>query len=373
MLKNNLVSNFLDLANFTISFPFKIMKAGGCKLNQKVSVVVPIYKVEQYLSRCVKSILEQTYTNLEVILVNDGSPDYCGTIAENYAISDKRVKVYHKENGGLSDARNYGMQFVTGEYTLFVDSDDWLDRNMVKELLRISDEFQADVVQSAFYYAYDDHLLFDNKVYNQKASPVVLDNKSLMYELVRNNIVKNFAWGKLYKTRLIKDIPFKKGVLFEDVFWAHQVMSKVKTFVCLNNALYYYYQREDSIVSTYTPRNLDIIKGLKERHSFIETFYEELSEESYIVILKMSLIHYNLLLANRKMDKGGLYRKEIQAYIRNNNEHLKKASKKDKHLKTQHFLFSIHPYVNVLFILSKKMLRIINVLPKPDGLERINL
>lgn len=338
-----------------------------------MSVVVPIYKVEQYLSKCVESILIQTYKNLEVILVNDGSPDNCGTIAENYAFLDSRVKVLHKENGGLSDARNYGMQFVTGEYTLFVDSDDWLDKSMIEVLVKTSNKFQAEVVQSAFYYAYDDHLLFDSRVYKQDSSPVVLDNKSLMYELVKNNIVKNFAWGKLYQTKIIKDIPFKKGVLFEDVFWAYQVMQRVSKFVCLNKPFYFYLQREDSIVATYSPKNLDIIRGLKERHSFIETFYNELSDDSYRVILKTSLIHYNLLLANRKMDTGGLFRKEIQAYIKYHYNLLKKASEPDKYLKTQLWLFYIHPYLNLLFLIAGKMLRILKLLPKPVGLSRINL
>ncbi|WHY85195.1 glycosyltransferase family 2 protein [Neobacillus novalis] len=341
-------------------------------MNQKVSVVVPIYKVEQYLARCVESILEQTYTNLEVILVNDGSPDNCGTIAESYAISDNRVKVFHKENGGLSDARNHGMQYVTGEYTIFVDSDDWLERSMIEELVKISSEYEAEVVQSAFYYAYNDHLLFDNRVYNQKASPVVLDNKLLMYELVRNNVVKNFAWGKLYKTKLIKDIPFKKGVLFEDVFWAHQVMRSVQTFVCLNTPYYFYLQRDDSIVATYSPRNLDILKGLKERHRFIEKYYVNLTNESYKTLLKTNLIHYNLLLRNRKKDYKGLYRKEIYEYIKGNFTEIKKAAEDDELLKKQLILFIIHPYLNVFFLILQKVLRKVKILPQPIGLERID-
>ncbi|PFP29500.1 beta-1,4-galactosyltransferase [Bacillus sp. AFS073361] len=342
-------------------------------MNQKVSVVVPIYMVEQYLSRCVESILEQTYTNLEIILVNDGSPDHCGTIAEDYAISDNRVKVFHKENGGLSDARNYGIQYVTGEYTLFVDSDDWLDRKMIEELVRVSVDYQAEVVQSAFYYAYHDHLLFDNGVYNQQASPVVLDNKSLMYELVRNNMVKNFAWGKLYKTKLIKDIPFKKGVLFEDVFWAHQVMQRVQTFVCLNKPYYFYLQRDDSIVATYSTRNLDIIKGLKERHIFIEKYYGNLIDESFKMLLKTNLIHYNILLINRGKDKRGLYRKEIHLYIKDNFTNFMKAVDNDKDLKKQLVLFRIHPYVNVFFLVIKRLLRRIKVIPQPSGLQRMDI
>ncbi len=110
-----------------------------------------------------------------------------------------------------------------------------------------------------------------------------------MNELIKNESVKNFAWGKLYRTAMIKDIPFEKGVLFEDVFWAHQVMHRVNTYVINHEPLYYYRQRADSIVSTYTLKNLDILKGLKLRHDFIVSFYKELTDESYRGILKISL------------------------------------------------------------------------------------
>ncbi|MCR8925007.1 glycosyltransferase [Priestia megaterium] len=339
----------------------------------KVSVIVPIYKVENYLHRCIDSIINQTYTNLEIILVDDGSPDNCGKIADEYEEVDSRIKVIHKKNGGLSDARNYGMKHATGEFTIFVDSDDWLEKKMIENMVNSSSEYKADVVQSAFYYAYEDKLLFDNRYYSINNAPIILDNQTLMHELVINEKVKNFAWGKLYKTRIIKDIPFKKGVLFEDVFWTHKVMCKVNTFLLLHQPLYNYYQRDDSIVSTYTPRNLDIIKGLKERHDFIEEFYEELTNESYKSILKMSLIHYNLLLANRKIDRDGLYRKEIQKYIQNNYRFLKKSVENDSHLIQQLYLFSVHPYCNVLFLGLRKLLRKLKLFPQPVGLQRIDL
>lgn len=204
---------------------------------EKVSIVVPIYNVEKYLKRCVDSIINQTYSNLEIILVNDGSPDNCGKVADNYQERDARIKVFHKANGGLSDARNYGMNQVTGEFTMFVDSDDWLKKNMIEIMISNSNTYQADVVQSAFYYAYDDKLLVDNRHHKAGDTPVCLDNKTLMHELVINEKVKNFAWGKLYKTKLIRDIPFEKGVLFEDVFWTHQVMHRVDVFVLIHEQI----------------------------------------------------------------------------------------------------------------------------------------
>ncbi len=338
-----------------------------------VSVVVPVYKVEKYIDRCVKSIINQTYTNLEIILVDDGSPDKCGSLIDQYSQIDSRIISVHKENGGLSDARNYGMNYVTGQYTLFVDSDDWLELQMIEIMVDNSIKFRADVVQSAFFYAYEDHLLFENRYFSKDEPPTLLDKQELMKELVINERVKNFAWGKLYKTELIKDIPFKKGVLFEDVFWAHQVMHLVNTFVMLHKPMCYYFQRSDSIVSTYTPRNLDIIKGLIERHAFLETHYKHLTSASYKNILKANLIHFNLLLINSKKDRGGVHKKDIQRYIKENNVVLMKSVEEDNYIKQQLKLFLIHPYLNILPGVTYKILRKIRLVPQPLKLERINL
>jgi glycosyltransferase involved in cell wall biosynthesis len=328
---------------------------GGTTLDSIVSVIVPIYKVEKYIHRCIESILHQTYAHLDIILVNDGSPDRCGEIADEYERQDSRIRVIHKENGGLSDARNAGMRTALGEYTVFLDSDDWLEPTMIEELLRCSHVHQADLVQSAFYYAHDDKLLFDSKNYSDDGSTLLLSNQEAIYELIKNDKVKNFAWGKLYRTELIKDIPFKKGVLFEDVFWAHQVMKRVKTFVLLHKPLCHYYQRSDSIVSSYSIRNLDILTGLKERLEFVKKHYPHYQNEAYISILQNSLLHYNLLFLNRNIDKGALRRKEIKKYIQINNHSFKNAIEEISDLKWEFNLFCINPYILIGYRGIKKI------------------
>src|SRR5690625_3765443 len=265
------------------------------------------------------------------------------------------------------------MELVTGEFTMFVDSDDWLDKDMIKTLVENGLNFKADVIQTAFYYAYDEKLLIDNRYYKESDPSVLLNNKRLMYELVKNEKVKNFAWGKLYKTELIKDIPFKTGVLFEDVFWAHQVMHQVDAYLILHEPLFYYYQRDDSIVSTYSPRSLDIIQGLKERHHFIEQFYEELTDESFKTILKTCLIHYNLLVMNRKKDRSGKHRKEIEVYIKENDHSFRHAVKDDQQLRRQLSLFLLHPYMNIGFLGCRKVLRKIRILSQPRGLKQVSI
>lgn len=339
----------------------------------KVSIVVPIYKVEKYLRRCVDSIINQTYRNLEIILVDDGSPDKCGQIIDEYKEKDSRIISLHKKNGGLSDARNYGMKYVTGEYIFFLDSDDYIKSETIETLINLSLKYQADIVQGGFYYKYENYLLYDDRYYKEDSDPIILDNKELMYELIVNERVKNFAWGKLYKTDLIKDLLFEKGVLFEDVFWAHNVMSRVKKYVICHKPLTYYVQREDSIVANYSVRNLDIIKGMKVRHKFIEENYSEFINESYTLLLKTMFMHYNLLMKNKSKDSDKKYRKEIEEYIITNYCTLKKAVNNEKELKGQLFLFRICPSLNEFIVIFNKVLRKINILKKPAMLKKIDL
>lgn len=337
----------------------------------KVSVIVPVYKVENYIHRCLSSIIQQTYANLEIILVNDGSPDNCGEIIEDYAQKDSRIKVIHKENGGLSDARNEGIKAVTGVYTMFIDSDDWVAKNLIETLLSLMIKHKTDIAQSSFYYAYDDQLLLDQRYFTENHQAMIYDNNQLMKALLKNEKVKNFAWAKLYKTELIKDIPFKKGILFEDVYWSYQVMSRAKSYLICDLPLYYYYQRKDSIVATYTSKSLDMIEGLRIRHQFINVRYPELIALSYQSILKHSLIHYDLLVRNFKIDGRKKYRKKIESYLLANKQKLKEAARDEKELLFQFNLFLIHPYLKMAYLGLRKGLRALKMLPKPKGLVKI--
>ena len=121
-------------------------------MSEKISVIVPIYKTEQFLSKCIDSIINQTYKNLEIILVDDGSPDNCPKICDEYAKRDNRIKVIHKENGGLSSARNAGIEIATGDFSAFVDSDDWIDSDMYESLVKLSDEYNADIAECGYRF-----------------------------------------------------------------------------------------------------------------------------------------------------------------------------------------------------------------------------
>ncbi|GGE30517.1 glycosyl transferase [Pullulanibacillus camelliae] len=341
-------------------------------MGKKVSIIVPIYNVEQYLSQCLESLIQQTHHTLEILLINDGSTDQSGQIAEHYQELDARVRVFHKENGGLSDARNFGLKVATGEYILFVDSDDWVEQSMVAQLLTLAATFDADIVQAAFLYAFEGYCLYDQR-YIERENPVaVLDRQTVMTELVKNEKIKNFAWGKLYKRRLISDLPFKKGVRFEDVFWAHHVVHRTHRYVMVNQPLYYYRQREDSIVGAYSPKNLDIITGLKERHAFIETHYQGLIQASNQLIVKTCLIHYHLLFRYCRSSEGRRHRKLLQNAIQAHVQDYKKAVHKHRQLSLYLRAFLLHPYCYICILLVKSIIgRIGRLCRKPQGLVRI--
>ena len=211
-----------------------------------ISVILPIYNVEAYLPQSVESVLNQTYKDLQIILVDDGAKDSSGSLCDEYAKKDSRIKVIHKPNGGLSDARNVGTEAATGDWIFYLDSDDWMEPNTLETLLDFAEKNYCDVVQGGLYYAYPDYLLK-----REEKEPTLLNREAAMKELIINDRVKNFAWGKLYKTALVKDLKFPKGKFYEDSYWQHLVMDRVNCYGILDTPLVYYRQRPDSISGIY--------------------------------------------------------------------------------------------------------------------------
>ncbi len=228
-----------------------------------ISVVVPIYKVERYLKTCIDSILAQNYSNLEIILVDDGSPDNCGSICEEYALIDKRIKVIHKENGGLSDARNVGMSKAEGKYITFVDSDDIIDKHFIARLYENLVNAKADIsccdlarIQS-----------IDEVKENQNVKVEEFDGLSAIKETLYQRKIDNSACAKLYKIDLFDEIKYPKGKYFEDLDTTYKLFLKAKKIVATNEKLYYYIQREGSILHKLNDRVIndliEVIDSLK--------------------------------------------------------------------------------------------------------------
>ena len=209
-----------------------------------ISVIIPVYKVEQYLRRCLDSIVNQTYTNLEIILVDDGSPDNSPQICDEFANKDNRIAVIHKKNGGLSDARNAGLDICKGEYISFVDSDDWVSQEYINKLYSSITKSHADI-------AIVNHTLvndFCTPKCDKKPSVKIFTKQQALFKLIAKQYQPFVvSWGKLYRKELFKSIRFPVGKYHEDEFTSHFLLYAASKITFSPNILYFYYQRPNSI------------------------------------------------------------------------------------------------------------------------------
>lgn len=244
----------------------------------KVSIIVPVYKVEPYLDKCISSIVNQTYTNLEIILVDDGSPDQCPQMCDAWAEKDARIRVIHKENGGLSDARNAGMAVATGEYIAFVDSDDWIAPDLYTHLYRRLTEDHSDISACGVQMVWEDGT--PPRILTRMGNHV-LSKEEAMQAIIEESWLKQPVWYKLYKTNLIKDILFPVGKYHEDVFWSYQAVDKANKVSVSDYIGYYYLQRNDSIMGEeYSLRRLDAVEAKVQRHAYIKENFPALENLS---------------------------------------------------------------------------------------------
>lgn len=254
-------------------------------MEQKVSVIVPIYKVEPYLKRAVASILHQTYHNLEIILVDDGSPDQCGRICDDYAKEDNRIMVIHKENGGLSDARNAGLDAAHGEYIVFVDSDDFIAEDYVETLMQCLKKYDADVAMCS--YAVTASVELDESIFKASRDETVevCDRRELLNNLYDANhkdatyfIV---SWNKIYKASLWQDVRFPKGRIHEDEATTYKIYDRAQKGVYLHRPLYGYFTAPSSITrDRFNIKRLQWMDALDDRIVYFEDKTAQLNEEA---------------------------------------------------------------------------------------------
>lgn len=246
-------------------------------MNKQISIIVPIYNVEKYLRRCIDAILNQTISNLEIILVDDGSPDLCPQICDEYAKRDNRIVVIHQENGGLSAARNAGIKAAKGEYIGFVDSDDYISPNMYELLYDNIEHYDADIAICNFEY------VDDNGNALNRPSPMkteVLTNKQALRKLEEKRWTYYVtAWNKLYRRSLFDEISFPIGKLNEDSAIMHELFHKSRHIATIDDKLYYYVQRNNSIISGgYNVKRLDEVEAIYKRYRY----YKEQGLDEFI-------------------------------------------------------------------------------------------
>jgi glycosyltransferase involved in cell wall biosynthesis len=241
-------------------------------INDKISIIVPVYNAEKYLEKCVNSIINQTHTNIEIILVNDGSTDGSGILCDKY-IHDKRVKIIHQKNQGASMSRNNGIDIATGNYIGFVDSDDWIDNDMFEILYKNIANFDADISMCGFKHVDEDGktIAKSNSLKNSlkiiKGADIIKHN---LLDYDEQERINEGVWNKLYKHSLFNNIRFPLGKIQEDTFTTYRILENAQNMVISSEIKYNYLQRHDSITQPLSPRIFDIIEANVERYEYIK-------------------------------------------------------------------------------------------------------
>ncbi len=285
-----------------------------------VTVVVPVYNVENYIEKCVDSILAQSYKNLEIILVDDGSNDRSGKISDRYAENDARIKVIHKENGGLSDARNAAIERAKGKYITFVDSDDYIEKDYVEYLYRLLKDNNADMSICSI-----NNLTPNEKeisCYNS-GKIIIMDRKQALFELLNSKKYTNSASAKLFKTEHFRDIRFPVGRIYEDVATIYKTFLLCDKIVFGERALYNYIHHQGTISrQKFTPARLDAIEFCYLMTGEITKIYPELKRiadcrcfDSYITLLKVVNKSENSEIYSEAWKNLKLKRKTVITYI----------------------------------------------------------
>lgn len=266
-----------------------------------ISVIVPVYKVEAYLDRCVQSIVDQTYTNLEIILVDDGSPDRCPQMCDEWEKRDSRIRVIHKENGGLSDARNAGMSVAGGEYISFVDSDDWIEPAFVQVLLNALLEHDCDVAGCGYWVCANAR---KHTAIEIQHTIKIFDRIASMQELLSNRDYRVVVWNKLYRRELIKSIQFEKGKYHEDEFWSFQVVGRLNRYALSDYVGYNYFQRADSIMGEgYSLKRLDALEAKVCRMKYLEANIPELANNERVMLHFSAMNHVQAAMRHLEMNE----------------------------------------------------------------------
>ena len=255
-----------------------------------ISIVIPVYKVEKYLEKCIESVLKQTYTNLQIILVDDGSPDNCGKICDEYAKRDSRIDVIHKVNGGLSEARNVGISKAKGRYIGFVDSDDYIKENMYEILLNLIKKYDADVSICNLYDVIDGNEYIRNKENGIRE----YSRLDILKEVLLDKNIQSYAWNKLYKKELFDEVKYPIGKKYEDIGTTFYIFEKCNKIVVTSEPEYYYLKRSDSLVNNVTESTVfDYMELILQRYLYINDNIKELKQYNDYYLVRTLLTANN--------------------------------------------------------------------------------
>ena len=286
------------------------------KQKDLISVVVPVYNVEEYLARCIKSILNQTYRNLQIILADDGSTDSSGEICDTFK-SDKRVEVIHKKNGGLSSARNAALPYIKGKYVTFIDSDDWVDLDFIQTLYSNAIKYNSEISAGGYYIALDNGKT--TSYFGKDNSCKIMDSEEALGSFLLHDGMGVTVWGKLYKTTLWNNVRCPEGKLHEDQYTTYKLLDLANVIVFDKQPLYYYYRRDNSIGhSKFTERSYDLYNGIHEEYNFISKKYPNILDKAKIERDVWELVFVNMMI------RSNVYAEDIICDVK---KHVKKDMK----------------------------------------------
>lgn len=277
----------------------------------KVSIVLPVYNVQDYLEKCVDSIRKQTYKDLEIILVNDGSTDNSGRICDELAKQDSRIRVIHQANGGVSVARNTGVKHATAEWLTFIDSDDYVTSDYIKYLLDLATEHQADISIGAYTY------IIDSREKNRATGEVAVMTKERALErMLLDDGFDMGPWGKMYRTSLFEGIEYPVGKIYEDSATTYKLIDQATRVVYGSKSIYYYIHHATSIVNvTFNPKKMDMIDVTKEMYQFVVQNYPALTYAAKRRLLWAYFSTLNQVVMANDAKVIQQYAPELVAYI----------------------------------------------------------
>jgi len=309
-------------------------------MKELISVIIPVYRVEAYLNRCVDSVLAQTYTNMEIILVDDGSPDNCPAICDAYAQQDARVKVIHQENAGLSGARNAGIDIAKGAFLAFVDSDDYLASDFLEKLYTACVETGSDMSVCRWEYV------------RGEAIPEKGTGETVLFtgrEMQANQYIPDgayfvVAWNKLYRRELFWEIRYPQGQIHEDEATTYRIYDMVKQAAYVDRSLYGYFVAPSSITRGFNPKRLDWVRAVAERIDFYEQKqYTELMVPALQAFADGSIDIYFGLRDN--MPESKKEQKWIQNYVRQGLSRVKPYGRFPLRTTIGYYLFLLCPEI----------------------------
>jgi len=264
-------------------------------LKPLISVIIPIYNVEEYLDKCIESVIKQTYPYLEIVLVDDGSPDDCPVKCDEWALRDERIVVIHKENGGLSDARNAGLKIATGEYISFVDSDDWIANNMYETMMGAMQAENADICACGLMITYPEC----QEPLNME--PMVGSSEKILEMIYQDTTYLISAVNKLYHRKCWAGFEFPVGKICEDAFTAYLLVERANKIVQISDALYYYRIRENSIMtSPFSQKRMDEEEAWRCNYEYMAKYHPAIKQKAFDFYLqKVNILIHTITEAQR--------------------------------------------------------------------------